>query len=202
MIGASGVGKTAFYLYPNLEYACASGMSFLVTDTKGDVYRSYGSVAKDCYGYSVAVIDLRNPTRSDGNNMLHLVNKYMMLIEYQKLKGQERVSRLVKPVGLMFSEFYFYMTAFIEWQENENPHSDSLYPTIYRVDRIQNCKVSDEHFTVPYKERFQEGEFRKRVQFMFSSAFHKYRTAFPCWNRYALCGKVWSTNTNSFSVNR
>ena len=77
MIGASGVGKTAFYLYPNLEYACASGMSFLVTDTKGDVYRSYGSVARDCYGYSVAVIDLRNPTRSDGNNMLHLVNKYM-----------------------------------------------------------------------------------------------------------------------------
>ncbi len=77
MIGASGVGKTAFYLYPNLEYACATGMSFLVTDTKGDVYRNYGSVAKDCYGYNVAVIDLRNPTRSDGNNMLHLVNKYM-----------------------------------------------------------------------------------------------------------------------------
>ena len=77
MIGASGVGKTAFYLYPNLEYACATGMSFLVTDTKGDVYRNYGSVAKNCYGYNVAVIDLRNPTRSDGNNMLHLVNKYM-----------------------------------------------------------------------------------------------------------------------------
>lgn len=35
MIGASGVGKTAFFLYPNLEYACASGMSFLTTDTKG-----------------------------------------------------------------------------------------------------------------------------------------------------------------------
>lgn len=29
MIGASGVGKTAFFLYPNLEYACASGMSFI-----------------------------------------------------------------------------------------------------------------------------------------------------------------------------
>ena len=32
MIGASGVGKTAFFLYPNLEYACASGMSFLALD--------------------------------------------------------------------------------------------------------------------------------------------------------------------------
>lgn len=77
MIGASGVGKTAFFLYPNLEYACASGMSFLCTDTKGDLFRNYGTIARDFYGYSIAVIDLRNPTRSDGNNMLHLVNKYM-----------------------------------------------------------------------------------------------------------------------------
>ena len=36
MIGASGVGKTAYFLYPNLEYACACGMSFLALDTKGD----------------------------------------------------------------------------------------------------------------------------------------------------------------------
>jgi len=77
MIGAAGVGKTAYFLYPNLEYSCASGMSFITTDTKGDLYRNYGSIAKECYGYDVAVIDLRNPTRSDGNNLLHLVNKYM-----------------------------------------------------------------------------------------------------------------------------
>ena len=77
MIGAAGVGKTANFLYPNLEYTCASGMSFLTTDTKGDLYRNYGGIAKEYYGYDVSVIDLRNPTRSDGNNMLHLVNKYM-----------------------------------------------------------------------------------------------------------------------------
>ncbi|NCB43153.1 MAG: type IV secretory system conjugative DNA transfer family protein [Clostridia bacterium] len=77
MIGASGVGKTAFFLYPNLEFACASGMSFLATDTKGDIFRNFGAIARDCYGYQVSVIDLRNPTRSDGNNLLHLVNRYM-----------------------------------------------------------------------------------------------------------------------------
>ena len=76
MIGASGVGKTAFFLYPNLEYACASGMSFVCTDTKGDLARNYGGIAKDDYGYQISVMDLRNPTRSDGNNLLHLVNKY------------------------------------------------------------------------------------------------------------------------------
>lgn len=77
MIGAAGVGKTAFFLYPNLEYACATGMSFITTDTKGDLARNYGRIAKESYGYNIAVIDLRNPTRSDGNNLLHLVNKYM-----------------------------------------------------------------------------------------------------------------------------
>ena len=77
MIGASGVGKTAFFLYPNLEYACASGMSFLALDTKGDLARNYGTIAKKYYGYEIAVIDLRNPTRSDGNNLLTLINRYM-----------------------------------------------------------------------------------------------------------------------------
>ena len=77
MIGASGVGKTAYFLYPNLEYACASGMSFLALDTKGDLSRNYGGIARDCYGYQVSVVDLRNPTKSDGYNLLTLINHYM-----------------------------------------------------------------------------------------------------------------------------
>ena len=77
MIGASGVGKTAFFLYPNLEFACASGMSYVALDTKGDLSRNYGTIAKKYYGYQVSVIDLRNPTRSDGSNLLTLINRYM-----------------------------------------------------------------------------------------------------------------------------
>ena len=79
MIGAAGVGKTAYWLYPCIEYACASGMSFLTTDTKGDVMRNYATIASKYYGYHVSIIDLRNPTRSNGNNLLNLVNKYMDL---------------------------------------------------------------------------------------------------------------------------
>ena len=84
MIGAAGVGKTAFFLYPNLEFACASGMSFINTDCKGDVVRNYGTIAKKYYGYNISVLDLRNPTRSDENNILHLVNKYMDIYLYDK----------------------------------------------------------------------------------------------------------------------
>ena len=92
MIGASGVGKTAFFLYPNLEFSCASGMSFLALDTKGDLARNYGTIAAPCYGYQVAVIDLRNPTRSDGNNFLTLVNQYMDI----SVKDPENVAAKAK----------------------------------------------------------------------------------------------------------
>ena len=98
MIGAAGVGKTAFFLYPNIEFACASGMSFLSTDTKGDVARNYGTIAKKYYGYNVSVIDLRNPTRSDGNNMLYLVNKYMdmYLTDKRNLSAKAKAEKYAK----------------------------------------------------------------------------------------------------------
>lgn len=108
MIGAAGCGKTAYWLYPNLEYACAAGMSFLTTDTKGDLYRNYGNIAKQYYGYDVAIIDLRNPTKSDGNNLLHLVNKYMD--EYKKhpenIALKAKAEKYAKIIGktLIFSD--------------------------------------------------------------------------------------------------
>lgn len=100
MIGAAGVGKTSFFLYPNLEYTCASGMSFLTTDTKGDLYRNYGTIAEKYYGYRIAVIDLRNPTRSHGNNMLHLVNKYMdIYLRDSNLSAKAKAEKYAKIIA-------------------------------------------------------------------------------------------------------
>lgn len=100
MIGAAGVGKTAYWLYPCIEYACASGMSWLSTDAKGDIMRNYGQIAKE-YGYHVSVIDLRNPTRSNGNNLLHLVNKYMDLYKANpdKLVYKARCEKYAKIIS-------------------------------------------------------------------------------------------------------
>lgn len=98
MIGAAGVGKTAYFLYPNLELACASGMSFISTDTKGDVARNYGTIAAKYYGYNVSVLDLRNPTRSHENNILHLVNKYMdiYLSDKNNLSAKAKAEKYAK----------------------------------------------------------------------------------------------------------
>ncbi len=98
MIGAAGVGKTANFLYPNIEYACASGMSFVTTDTKGDLFRNYAGIAKDHYGYRVSILDLRNPTRSDGGNILTMVNKYMdeYLADAGNLAAKARAEKYAK----------------------------------------------------------------------------------------------------------
>lgn len=95
------------------------------------------------------------------------VQKHQVLeIQYERMKDPKFVTRRVQPVGIMFSEYYFYLTAFLEDKTTfDNPND--LFPTIYRIDRIRSFKVLDDHFRVPYKERFEEGEFRKRVQFMY-----------------------------------
>lgn len=96
-------------------------------------------------------------------------NHLVMEIQYERLKEPRLVTRRVEPVGLMFSEYYFYLTAFLPDinKSDEFENADDLLPTIYRVDRIQDAKVLNEHFHTPYAGRFEEGEFRKRVQFMF-----------------------------------
>lgn len=98
-------------------------------------------------------------------------------IKYRKLKNQELVTRKVKPVGIMFSNFYFYLTAYIDKinKEEKFQNPDDIFPTIYRVDRLQEFRVLEEHFAVPYTERFEEGEFRKRVQFMYGGRLRKVR---------------------------
>ncbi len=96
-------------------------------------------------------------------------------MEYERTKDNAVVKRKVKPVAIMFSEYYFYLTAFIDddkVRENFDVINDS-FPTIYRIDRIKSLKVLEEGFHIPYNSRFEEGEFRKRVQFMYGGKLQK-----------------------------
>lgn len=102
------------------------------------------------------------------------VNEHrLMRIRYQKLKEPDKVMRMIQPVGIMFSEYYFYLCAFISVSEETPDVPKRPFPTIYRLDRIAEYEILDEHFHVPYAERFEEGEFRKRIQFMFGGELRK-----------------------------
>jgi predicted DNA-binding transcriptional regulator YafY len=95
-------------------------------------------------------------------------------MDYERMKEPKLVCRRVKPVGILFSEYYFYLTAFRE-DTSDQTTGDDLFPTIYRLDRIQSFTVTEDVFSVPYKDRFQEGEFRKRVQFMYGGKLQTVR---------------------------
>lgn len=96
-------------------------------------------------------------------------------VNYYRTKDKQTVHRKLQPVAIMFSEYYFYLTAFIDDEEVRKDFDvlNDSFPTIYRLDRIKSLKVLDERFHIPYNSRFEEGEFRKRIQFMYGGKLQR-----------------------------
>ena len=119
-------------------------------------------------------------------------NKKKVEIAYKKMDGN-MVRRVIDPVGLMFSEYYFYLLAHIENIDKEKYfcNKDDLYPTIYRLDRIEDFEVLKEKYTPTlYKNRFQEGLFRKQVQFMTGGKLRKLKFIYKGSSIEALLDKI------------
>lgn len=114
-------------------------------------------------------------------------------IEYRRNRGGALVKRKLKPVAIMFSEFYFYMTAFIDEEDGARKNFEVLedaFPTIYRIDRIKKLTVLGEHFHIPYRDRFEEGEFRKRIQFMYGGKLRKIKFKYSGENVEAVLDRL------------
>ena len=132
-----------------------------------------------------------------------------VIINYRRAVLDDKVvERTLQPVGIMFSEFYFYLVGFIVSKENECIEykvKDDPFPTIYRIDRIQDYTVTNEHFHVPYQNRFEEGEFRKRVQFMYGGKLQKIKFYYKGPNVEAVLdrlptAKILEHNENGYLV--
>ncbi|MCD8075030.1 MAG: WYL domain-containing protein [Lachnospiraceae bacterium] len=114
-------------------------------------------------------------------------------MEYRRGKDQHVVTRKLKPVAILFSEYYFYLTAFLDDEDESREHFDVLndsFPTIYRIDRIQKLTVLNEHFHIPYSSRFEEGEFRKRIQFMYGGKLQKLKFQYSGTNVEAILDRL------------
>ena len=90
----------------------------------------------------------------------HISNQEIIEFDYTR-QDKKVVHRTVKPLTIMFSEYYFYLIA---WFANDSKD----FPAIFRVDRITDIKNLKQKFNIPYRNRFSDGEFRKRVQFMYA----------------------------------
>ncbi len=103
--------------------------------------------------------------------------RHLMKISYTRQGGKSTpVTRIVEPVAILFSEYYFYLNAYIVVLQSDGRYIHKYdYPAIFRIDRIDAYELMEERFTLPYANRFQEGEFRKRVQFMYAGSLERIR---------------------------
>lgn len=93
-------------------------------------------------------------------NLSELIrHKETVIIKYEKIGGTT-IERKVEPVSIIFSEFYFYLIAYISGLDFDSP-------AVFRVDRIKDYKSAGEKFYIADSKRFKDGEFRKKVQFMY-----------------------------------
>lgn len=113
-------------------------------------------------------------------------------VQYQGVQGSTVKTRKLKPLAIMFSEYYFYLAAFIDDEKVRENFSviNDAFPTIYRIDRIQGLKVLDDRFHIPYADRFEEGEFRKRIQFMYGGKLRKVKFKYTGYSVEAVLDRL------------
>lgn len=106
----------------------------------------------------------------------HIRKQNVLKIVYEKqVNAKERVTRLVQPVAVQFSEYYFYLHAYIAEEEKGEIIRKYEHPAIFRVDRIVSFREVGKQFREEYTKRFAEGEFRKRTQFMYAGDLKRVR---------------------------
>lgn len=99
------------------------------------------------------------------------IKQYNLLeiVYYRQVDSKTPVKRIVQPVAVLFSEYYFYLNAYITEQNEQGEYVRKYdYPAVFRIDRIKSYRELGEKFEIPYASRFEEGEFRKRIQFMYA----------------------------------
>lgn len=114
----------------------------------------------------------------------------LMEIDYRR-QNDGQVLRVVQPIAILFSEYYFYLIAYLTEQNADSEYIRQYdYPTVYRVDRIQSYRLLDEKFHLPYANRFQEGEYRKQIQFMYAGKLQTIRFKYTGWNVDAILDRL------------
>lgn len=94
----------------------------------------------------------------------------MIRIAYSRQDGTEREHE-VKPVSIMFSEYYFYLIFYMADGSKD-------VTTIFRIDIISSFQGTGVQFRIPYRDKFNDGQFRKRVQFMYSGELRRVKFAY------------------------
>ena len=116
-------------------------------------------IRKEIYHYHEVKTDCNSVIENLWKLIQAIENKKVLTITYYKMNRDE-VRRKIKPASVMFSEYYFYLIAYMV--------DDKEYrPKYFRIDRISSITEHREEFSLDKKYDFDEGDLREKNQFMF-----------------------------------
>lgn len=99
-----------------------------------------------------------------------IMERKIITFDYIRI-DKKQTKKEIKPVAIMFSEFYFYLIGY-------STNSEDDIPLVFRIDRMSNIDYTEKIFYIPYSKRFEDGEFRKRIQFMYGGKLKKFTFEF------------------------
>ncbi|WP_195514007.1 helix-turn-helix transcriptional regulator [Turicibacter sanguinis] len=91
-------------------------------------------------------------------------------MEYKKANNTIE-SYIVHPVGLVFTDYYFYAVSYVK-------NKDIPYPISFRLDRILSYEILNEQFKIPYSQRFEAGDFHNKINMMYQGELIKFTFRF------------------------
>lgn len=116
-------------------------------------------IRKEIYHYHEVKTDCNSVIENLWKLIQAIENKRVLTITYYKMNRDE-VRRKIKPASVMFSEYYFYLIAYMADDEEYKPK-------YFRIDRISGITEHREEFALDKKYDFDEGDLREKNQFMF-----------------------------------
>lgn len=121
-----------------------------------------------------------------------ILNNNLIELTYEKqVSAKETVLRLVEPSAILFSEYYFYLIAYIVEESQSGIYTHKYeHPAVFRLDRIQSYHSTGIKFRMAYANRFEEGEFRKRIQFMYPGKLTRLQLKYTGTNAEAILDRL------------
>lgn len=127
-------------------------------------------IRKEIYHYP----EIKHDCDSVQDNLWQLVNcindKKEISIDYYRM-DRKWVTHRLRPASVMFTDYYFYLIAFLTEGKTEKPY-------YFRIDRIRQITVHRKRFAANERPVFDEGLLRQRSLFMWPGELRKIRFEF------------------------
>lgn len=139
-------------------------------------------IRKEIYHYHEVKSDCKSVIDNVWKIVQAIEDKHTISITYYKMNRDE-VKHKIKPVSVLFSEYYFYLIAY-------KADDMSYKPIYFRIDRISSITEHREKFELEKKYDFDEGNLREKNQFMFPGDTVKIRFEFSGLSLQAILDRL------------